>query len=332
VGGGVCGIAFHGERCREASHGERLGWVRYSSSPGSDGGRDGNQDASPGSERTEASREECGTVPERSRPERQGQRGVTSTVSLDELVPFVEWDQFLLTEMDWQQGEHCAMIGTTGSGKTSLAMHLLPGRKYVTILGTKPVDENLDRFVDEFGFQKFERWPQGRKNNPKKSPRRLIWPNARSLHSDGYQNEVLGEALEFIYIEGGWCVYVDELWFISNILNLGKSVKMYLLQARSLKISLIISTQRPAWVPLEIYDQSTHLFFWLDNDDTNLARISGIGTLPRQVVIQAIESLREHEVLYVNTRTRRMVRTFPPYIIPAPKKVRRNWLGREVKV
>lgn len=233
-------------------------------------------------------------------------------------IPFVPWEEFLLWfSGEWRQSEHVAMIGPTGQGKTTLATHILPIRKYRVVIGTKPADDNLDRFVNAFGYTKMEQWPKGRKDNPAKTPRRLIWPRARALHSDGYQREVILNALEQVYLQGGWCVYLDELWYISVALNLAKEVKTYLLQARSLNIALVAATQRPAWVPLEVYDQSTHLFFWGDTDEANVNRISGIGGLDTNLVRATIRNLdpHRHEVLYMNTRQRVMYRTIPPNIV-----------------
>lgn len=241
----------------------------------------------------------------------------TATVH-SELVPFLPWPEFYAMIMEeWRQSEHVAMIGPTGQGKTNLAALLLPLRQFRVILGTKPVDENLDRFVTEFNYKRYETWPMGRKDDAEKFPRRLIWPQARSIKAGDHQAAVLGHALEVIYLQGGWCVYVDELWVLCQLLGLTKYIKTYLLQARSLKISLMVATQRPAWVPLEVYDQSTHLFFWGDNDDTNLNRVAGIGSLDRRIIVEVIRDLDpdRHEVLYMNTRARKMFRTIPPEVV-----------------
>jgi hypothetical protein len=78
-------------------------------------------------------------------------------------------------------------------------------------------------------------------------------------------------------------------------------------------ISLVVATQRPAFVPLEVYDQSQHLFFWRDNDERNLKRISGISWLNAAYVQALVASLERHEVLYINTPTGLMYRTTAPF-------------------
>jgi hypothetical protein len=61
-----------------------------------------------------------------------------------------------------------------------------------------------------------------------------------------------------------------------------------------------------------LYDQATHLFFWRDNDDANLKRIGGIGSLDARLVRDTVAALPHHETLYVNTRTGRLVQTIAP--------------------
>ena len=159
------------------------------------------------------------------------------------------------------------------------------------------------------GYYPIKKWES---LDPKKFPRRVLWPDASSLDSDKTQAEVFHHAFARIYREGGWTVVIDELWYIINILGLGRDVKTYLLQARALGISLVVATQRPAWVPLEVYDQSTHLFFWRDNDETNLKRLSGISFRSADLIRSVVSELDKFQVLYVNTRTGQMLRTRSP--------------------
>jgi len=223
-------------------------------------------------------------------------------------VPLVPWPAFV-PRFRWRQGEHVALIGPTGSGKTHAAFWLLPMRDYVTILATKPRDTSLARFGRKHGYRKLAEWG---KLSPRRFPRRILWPNARDVNAAPKQAAAFTEALQRIYVAGGWCVYIDELWFVCHQLKLTHLIRVYLQQARSMGISLVVASQRPAWIPVEVFDQSTHLFFWRDNDERNLSRMAGIGWLSANTIRQAIASLPQYHVLYVNTRTGEMMITKMP--------------------
>lgn len=229
-----------------------------------------------------------------------------SRVSTD--APRVPWDKFTSQVFRWERGEHVALLGPTGQGKTFLLRALLPMHPYVVIMATKPRDDVMTALITR-GYTKLERWG---KYPAKDMPRRVLWPDATHIDSLDRQREIFHDAFSRIYREGGWTVAIDELWFITKVLKLETDIRIFLLQARSLDISLLTATQRPKMVPLEVYDQSTHLFFWRDNDDNNLKRLSEINARGGRLIRSVVMNLERHQVLYVNTRDGTMVRTRVP--------------------
>lgn len=237
-------------------------------------------------------------------------------------APRIPWETFLSEELDWKQGEHFALIGPTGQGKTTMLAHLTNLHPYNVVFATKPRDTTMEYFISQ-GYLRMRRWQS---LDPRDYPRRVLWPDASRMDSRQLQRAVFVDAMERIYREGGWTTVIDETWYVANILKMGEFIKLYLLQARALGISLVNASQRPAFIPLEIYDQSTHLMFWRDNDESNLRRLSGISWRSADLIRSVISDLDRHQVLYINTRTGRMLRTRCPAVnFEIPQKEDRKW-------
>lgn len=226
-------------------------------------------------------------------------------------VPHVPWQRFQ-SGLRWSQGEHVTLVGPTGTGKTTLALSLLPRRKYVGVFGTKPADKTLDRLIREQGYRKVGRWDPRPvdKRNPGEQ-RLLLWPKCGDLDDDDRNAVIFDEALHRIFRQKRWCIFADELSFMCETFSgdrtsrrkpIAYHFKKVLQQGRSIGVSLVSSVQRPFYVPLACYDQATHLFFWSDNDEANLKRIGGIGWLNSKLIRETVASLPKHHVLYANTR------------------------------
>lgn len=227
--------------------------------------------------------------------------------------PRVTWAEFHdELAASWAQGEHFSMIGPTGAGKTTLALGVLDIRSYVVALATKPRDATMDKLVKSAGWRKIPSWDRRPPIVGDKGKRLILWPPFREPEDIERQAVELDRAMRAMFVEGSWAVFADELFYLTRQLGLSRMLEMYWSQGRSVGLTLIGGTQRPAHVPLMAYDQATHLAFWRDNDETNLRRIGGLGGLDAQGIRRTVAGLPRHDVLYLNTRTGRQLITRAP--------------------
>lgn len=238
----------------------------------------------------------------------------------DEMAPVIPWDDFMSFAFVWNQNQHLGAVGPTEQGKTNLVYHLLTRRKYITYFSIKTQDETLDAFSKRGGYERIEDWPPMKKRlgrsrplTAAEMPRRLLWPDASQLDSEQRQTEVFGRALHDIYASGGWCTVLDDYWYLAHILKFERETKKFLANARSNYIPMVVCAQRPAGNRLvELFDQTSHLFFFRDNDEPNLRRIGGVGSLSSNAIRGFVANLEPFQTLYINTRRGHMYRTRAP--------------------
>lgn len=216
-------------------------------------------------------------------------------------VPYVPWPSFM-RDFYWKQGEHVILIGPNGSGKTVVNKHLIEYRKrrnaYMCLFGTKPEDNELEQLERE-GFLRVK---ENRNWSLTSYPWLLLWPDAGFSHH-AQQRKVFRDALNGMWRATRWTAILNELRYLTQILKLDKEMQVLYMQARSAKFSISSEVQRPRFVPLEAFSQSTHDFFFACRDDTDLRRLSGIGKLDTKTLRATIASLAQYEVAYGNSIT-----------------------------
>ena len=222
-------------------------------------------------------------------------------------IPRVSYGRFL-KDLHWKQGQHITEIGPTGYGKTTLAVDLLTRRDYVIAFGTKKKDDTLDKLIRTRGYRRIQTFGEIRPEDRKV----VLWPNIASLESadeiTALQREAFREALFGAFRQGGWCVYADELRYITARLNLKSEMELLWEQGRSSDVSIVAGYQRPRNIPLLAYDQPEHLVFFKETDYENLDRMAQVVSwIDRKMLINTIAHLAKFDFVYLNKEEERAV-------------------------
>lgn len=197
----------------------------------------------------------------------------------------------------WKQGEHVALIGPTGSGKTAWLEHLMTPRGWVVLMASKPKDATAKGLLRR-GWTLVRRWPP-----PNDLARRVVfWPKITGLHHMKAQRDTFADMLAQVFETGSWTVVADDLQYLCKNLGLTPLFSAYWLQARSLKVSLVASTQRPRWVPVECWANSSHFFLWGTANGDDLKQIGNIAGADQKTIREAVVDLPKWHVLYVPAR------------------------------
>jgi energy-coupling factor transporter ATP-binding protein EcfA2 len=204
-----------------------------------------------------------------------------------------------------KQGEHIAIVGQTGSGKSVLGLSLCqiigkrkgkdgrPSR--VVVFATKPRDDT----VTAIGWPTVKKWPPsyGQEHC-------VIWPKGGDPETMAQrQRAVFRPLMRVIFHEGGQTLYIDEASYfeenLPNGLGLAPTMNQYWTSARSLKLTLIAGTQRPRHVTRSMWSEPSWLFVFAPDDEDDLRRVAEMSGARRQVLEVAPE-LGGHEFLCIH--------------------------------
>lgn len=209
----------------------------------------------------------------------------------------------------WNQGEHVAITGGTGSGKTALARHvdqvrINRGGHVVVMVCKLTPDPTITK-----EYKGFTRWESWKKNPSPHDTKVLLWPKTEGL---GHKEALKVQRHEFAHLfdslskTGKWTLHVDEGLYVCHpqYLNLAADLGMLHAMGRSSKLSIVTLAQRPAHLPLIIYSSASHAFVGRTREATDVKRLSEMGGKQSAKEMAAtIAAQQRHDFLWVPVAT-----------------------------
>lgn len=189
---------------------------------------------------------------------------------------------------------HVSIFAPTRGGKTLLAMRgLLPvaPADRVLVVDVKGGDPNITGFGRPIRHMP-ARLPLANQIADDERRKRIhLQPQP------GEAQEAVASALQRVWAERGWTVYVDEVRLVSDYLGLRNMLDRLWLFAGSRRVQLIAGTQAPRYVPTAMYDQAGHFLIGRVRDQRVLRRFAEILS-DVDGADRILRDLGEHEFLY----------------------------------
>ena len=202
-------------------------------------------------------------------------------------------------------GQHWALTGKTGEGKTTLAVGVLQTRKYVLALDPKGEDDTLaaSGFRRVTALPPKSRFPRDiqRDLEEGRPVRLIVGGGSRTAADDATLRQLMEDALEYVRQAGGWTTYVDEFQLVGDIrlFRLGPQVERMLISARRDKATVITSFQAPAWVPKASTRQASVIVAWKTGDRQMMKNIAETAGRPWKIIEAVLDELPKYHVLVI---------------------------------
>ena len=197
---------------------------------------------------------------------------------------------------------HHSIFGQNGSGKTYLMVNgLMPlcHHDNVLIIDNKGDDPTLNKS----GAKRVRALPSKFRRTLDNDEPKDGWFQLVVHDEVERAQDQVGRALEQVYNEGNWIVFLDETRAISDPrppnLGLQPLLDRMWLRGRSRHISVVAATQAPRWVPTSFYDQCQFAWCSRIRDERAHQRVMEIGSMTR-AHIPHIARIRKRRWLYLD--------------------------------
>jgi hypothetical protein len=226
------------------------------------------------------------------------------------------WGETVRLGPPWAPGEHMALDGPTGEGKTTHAVGILAGRKYVLALDPKGEDETLSQsgylrvrsiWQDSLRWRLAHRadartWNEIHRRIDDGQPARLIVGGGSDTDEEDLALErLMREAISYARHAGGWTLYVDEFELLSSqrMFNQGPRIERMLITARRKKTSVVTTFQAPAWISKHATRQARRAVKWPTGDRDMIKNLAQAMGRDWREVAEAVDQLPAFHTLTI---------------------------------
>ena len=229
----------------------------------------------------------------------------------------------------WKPGQHWALIGPTGEGKSTFGVGILGLRKWVLSLDPKGEDETLQAS----GYERLHAMPPPKGfpvGRPQPGTDRWIWDRvdkglpvgliagfeALTDEEDLKLHALMKDSVIWCRRTRGWTLYVDEFELLSSqrMFRLGPDIERMLITARRAGTSVVTSFQAAAWVSKHATRQASFTSLWPTRDRQMIKNVAEAMGRDWRVIAMAVDELPPYHTLTIPKQIRR-----PMIITMAPK-------------
>lgn len=222
----------------------------------------------------------------------------------------LRWDAFQAMFFEsYQQGEHVAIVGPTGGGKTTIGLSLCKligarkakdgGPARVTVLCYKPKDDTLRKILPEAQWPVIKKWPPsyGEEHN-------IVWVRGGKTETERYRRQiaVFRLLLNQMYVEGGQTVYIPEAAHFERKppegLGMTGLMTEFWSSARSNNLAVVSDTQRPRWVTRSMWTEPSWIIVARPKDEEDLKEVAKLSGA-KMAVLSIVPRLGPYEFLCI---------------------------------